>query len=252
VESPWTESERNIVVENKPLGSYFLAIWAGVDPATGHEMIYGVNQSLSARRSATEADLTGQILDGNQLPANSFNNNRAVLTDKTPYPDLYGGLNNTLTYKGVELSVLFNFQIGNYIYNQAEQDLMTPGQSKNLSPELLNGWTQSNPTNTALLWNSAMAGRGTTQYLYDGSYVRLKNVQLAYNLPQSISKKLYMKGLKVYVTAQNLLTFTKYPGQDPEFFNANSGIDSNLSPGIDRLGNYPQMRTFTFGANIKF
>jgi TonB-linked SusC/RagA family outer membrane protein len=248
----WIESGRNIVVENQPLGAYYLALWAGVDPTTGHEMIYGVNQSQSQSKAATEDDLTGQILDANQMPASEYNNNRVILTDKTPYPDLYGGIGNTLSCKGLELYFLFTFQTGNYIYNEAYQTLSYPTTESNVSPDLMNGWKPENPTQIPLLWNSPMNGRNSSRFLYDGSYLRLKNVQLAYYLPKNISEKMYLSSMKFFVIAQNLATFTKYPGQDPEFFNASSGRDANLAPGIDKLENYPQMRTFTFGVNVSF
>lgn len=248
----WIESGRNIVIEGQPLGAYYLALWSGVDPSTGHEMIYGVNQSLSQNKAATQDDLTGQVLDGNQMPASEFNNQRVVLTGKTPYPDVYGGLGNTVSYKGLELNVLFTYQFGNYIYNDGYQSLMYPTSSTNVSPDLLEGWTPEAPTQTPLIWNSPMSGRGTTRFLYDGSYVRLKNVQLAWYLPKNVLQKLYISNMKIFVLAQNLATWTKYPGQDPEFFNASSGTSANLAPGIDQLGNYPQMRTFTFGVNVSF
>jgi len=244
------DSGKNRVVENYPLGTYFLPIWAGVDPVTGHELIYGINQGNSSTSVATTNDLTGEVIDAERLNATQYNNQRVLLKDKTPYPDLYGGLTNTFKYKGVELSFLFVYQYGNWIYDEGIQKLnyVSTGFTQNVSPDLMNGWTAEKPTNVPLLWNTQMSGRGSTRFLYDGSYVRLKNLSLAYQIPQTILQKIHVGSLKVYMMGENLLTFTKYPGADPEFFRA-TGQGANIAPGIADI-TMPQVRTITFGLTL--
>ena len=83
-------------------------------------------------------------------------------------------------------------------------------------------------------------------YVKDGSYLRLKNIQLGYTLPKVLTRKVLVDGVRFYVAAENLLTFTKYEGFDPEV-----GTSGGKSIGIDR-GCYPQARTYTFGLNINF
>lgn len=246
----WIDSGKNRVVEGFPLGSYYIPVWAGVDPVTGHELVYAVNQGNEATQVATTNDLTGEVLDAERLNASQYNNQRVLFKDKTPYPDFYGGLTNTFKYKGVELSFLFVYQYGNWIYDEGIQSLnyVSTSFDHNVSPDLLKGWTAENPTNIPLLWNSQMSGRASSRFLYDGSYVRLKNLTLAYHLPQSILSNIHLANVRLFVTGENLLTFTKYPGADPEFFNA-SGSAANISPGIAGIS-MPQVRTITFGVNI--
>jgi hypothetical protein len=93
-----------------------------------------------------------------------------------------------------------------------------------------------------------MSGRASSRFLYDGSYVRMKNLTLAYQFPKTIMRKMHDGSLRVYMMGENLLTFTKYPGGDPEFFRA-TGAAANISPGIADI-TMPQVRTITFGLNL--
>lgn len=244
------DSGRNRVVEGYPLGAYYLAVWAGVDPVTGHELIYGVNQGASSTNVANTNDLSGEIIDAERLNATQFNNQRVLFKDKTPYPDFYGGITNTFRYKGFDLSVLFVYQYGNWIYDEGIQKLnyVSTSFTQNVSPGLLKGWTAQNPTNIPLLWNTQMSGRSSSRFLYDGSYLRMKNLSLSYQLPGVLVQKMHIGSLKLFVMGENLLTFTKYPGADPEFFRA-SGAAANIAPGIADI-TMPQVRTFTIGLNL--
>jgi len=85
-------------------------------------------------------------------------------------------------------------------------------------------------------------------YIEDGSYIRLKNITLGYNLPKSLATKIWAKQLRVFVSAQNLLTLTSYSGLDPE---ANFYDQNNLQPGID-YGVYPNSKTYQVGVNVTF
>ena len=86
------------------------------------------------------------------------------------------------------------------------------------------------------------------RYVEDGSYLRIQNVSLGYNLPQTFCQKFYLSNLKVYGTIQNLYTFTNYSGYDPEIGSFNGDA---LQMGVDR-GRYPIPRTFTLGLNVEF
>jgi len=89
-------------------------------------------------------------------------------------------------------------------------------------------------------------------YVKNGDYLRLRNIQIGYTLPQKLTKKVLISSLRLYAAAENLLTFTKYEGFDPEISNVGTSVgDTGTSSGIDR-GIYPQARTFTFGLNLKF
>jgi hypothetical protein len=91
--------------------------------------------------------------------------------------------------------------------------------------------------------------RISDRYVEDGSYLRLKTLQLGYRLPQEIAKKIYMSGLRVFVSGENLMTITKYSGPDPEI--GQISTSNTLSRGVD-IGTYPQAKTVTAGINITF
>ena len=110
---------------------------------------------------------------------------------------------------------------------------------------MLNAWSGKGTSNT--LPNPAGSANNrlaSSRYIEDGSYLRLKNVQLGYTLPDATAKRIGLSRLRVYVAATNLLTITKYTGFDPEI-----GVTNGLDLGVDR-GTYPQARTFTIGATV--
>jgi TonB-linked SusC/RagA family outer membrane protein len=166
-------------------------------------------------------------------------------------PDFYGGITNNLTFKGFDLSFFFQFVSGNEIYNntRAFAEGMN-GQFGQLAT-VRNRWT---PENTNTTMPRAIAGdpnnnrRVSDRWLEDGSFIRLKNASLGYNVPTTLLEKVRVRALRVYVASQNLLTFTNYSGLDPEI---NTFSGSNTSLGTDFLV-FPQARTITFGANLGF
>ncbi len=180
-----------------------------------------------------------------------------------PYPKHYGGLNNNFSYKNFDLSVFLQWSYGNEILNAnrlkfeggtngavqpAALGLTGGGINFNMFATYANRWTPENPSNLYPRAN-AHAG-GTRQYstriVEDGSYLRVKTVQLAYNLPVKIIKKAKLTSARFYIAGQNLLTFTKYTGPDPE---VSTFSGSNLTPGFD-YSPYPRTRVITIGTNI--
>lgn len=168
-----------------------------------------------------------------------------------PNPKFIGGLNNTFTYKGFDLGVFLQFNYGNDIYNANrlifETPLKTLNSNMNYFAVVADRWTPANP-NTDI---STLDGQGITSYndrfVEDGSYLRLKTVQLGYTFPKKITDHLGIKALKIYVSGQNLYTWTHYSGFDPEVSIRNTA----LTPGFD-YSSYPRPRTFTFGTNVTF
>ncbi|GAA4494029.1 TonB-dependent receptor [Hymenobacter ginsengisoli] len=168
-----------------------------------------------------------------------------------PNPKAFAGVTNNFSYKGLELSVFFQGQFGNEIYNQTRQILESQSDPNNQTTRVLNHWTPTN-TNTDIprpvRYDPAGNNRFSNRWLEDGSYVRLKNVTLAYTLPAAISKHAATQNLRVYVTGQNLITWTHYLGYDPE---VSANPFSTTQPGVD-YGVYPQSRTYTVGLNATF
>lgn len=166
-------------------------------------------------------------------------------------PKWFGGITNDFTIYGVDVSFFFQFMQGNQIFN------FTRGFSEGMNSvfgqfaSIRNRWTPTN-TNTDIpraAWGDPNNNRRTsTRFLEDGSYMRLKNVSIGYSLPTSIISKMRLGSLRVYYSGQNLLTFTKYKGLDPEI---STFGETNTAPGTDFL-TFPQARTHTVGLNVSF
>lgn len=163
-----------------------------------------------------------------------------------PNPDWTFGFNGTAEYKNFDLSFLFTGTYGNDIFNGSQrQDL----KFTNRTTKILDRWTGPGTSNEVPIFTSSDS-RGNYKvsdlYIEDGSYLRLKNIQIGYSMPISILQRVGATVFRVYVSAENLLTLTKYTGADPEI-----GAISTFDIGIDR-GIYPQARTFRVGTTITF
>lgn len=164
-------------------------------------------------------------------------------------PEFFGGWNNSISYKGFELSVLMQFVYGNELYNLNLKTLENLTGNQNQRRTVLNRWTAENTeTNIPRATSTKPVNVSYDRYVEDGSYLRLKNIQLAYDLPTSLIDKAGLQNLRIYVNAQNLLTFTKYTGLDPEVSRYGS---SNINQGFDS-GAYPNTKLFTAGFNMTF
>jgi hypothetical protein len=161
-------------------------------------------------------------------------------------PDWTYGFNFNVSYKNFDLSAVFQGTIGNDIYDATRR---TDLQAVNLPSYMWGRWTGEGTSNKIPRFTWADDNNNwlsSDLYVKDGSYLRLKNIQLGYTLPKVLTRKVLVDGVRFYVAAENLLTFTKYEGFDPEV-----GDSGGKSIGIDR-GCYPQARTYTFGLNINF
>lgn len=172
----------------------------------------------------------------------------------SPIPDLTYGVSAQLAYKGFDLNLLFTGTYGNEIANMMTFYLEHPSAGftgANSYATRFNRWTAENPSTTEPRVTSTDPNQNylySDRYIEDGSYIRLKNIQLGYTLPNKISTKFGVNSLRIYVSADNLLTITDYSGFDPEIGNYNGQA---LQAGVD-FASYPQARTFITGINIKF
>ncbi len=159
-------------------------------------------------------------------------------------PDWTYGLSFTASWKNFDLNMLWAGSIGNDIFDATRRlDL----RYVNLPQEMINRWHGEGTSNTMprFTWtNDNDNYRASDLYIHDGSYLRLKNIQLGYTLPQMLTRKVFINSLRFYIAVENFITITSYKGLEPE-------ISYGTQSGIDR-GYYPQSRTFTIGANIKF
>lgn len=169
-----------------------------------------------------------------------------------PLPKFTYGFNAQFSYKGIDLNLFFQGVYGNDLFNGTMVYTERPDLATNVSTRLLDRWTGPNSTNDAHnpKVNSSNASNilFSDRYVEDGSYLRLKNIQLGYTFPRSVSQAVNIQKLRIYLGATNLFTFTKYKGFDPEI---GEGYDGSLDLGIDRA-TYPQPRTFLLGLNITF
>lgn len=168
-------------------------------------------------------------------------NDRTVLGSKQP--NLTYGLSSSVNYKGFDLFVLFQGVKGNSVYNQLRRYLERPTDAYNVSATLANAWTPNNPSNTVpRITSSPYSSELDSRYIEDASFLRLRTVTIGYTVGQSIlaSRKLPAFRIRVFATAQNILTVTGYKGYDPE-----------VARGID-LGTFPMPKTFLFGINVSY
>ncbi len=168
-----------------------------------------------------------------------------------PNPKFTGGFTNNFSYRGFDLSLFLQFSYGGQIMNanriEFEGGDPTARTSLNMFASVKDRWTPENPSNTLF----RIGGQGPTAYsdrtIEDGSYLRLKTVTLGYTLPSTLTKRAGISSLRVYASAQNLLTWTAYSGLDPEV----STFDTALTPAFD-WSPYPRSRTVTFGLELSF
>lgn len=177
------------------------------------------------------------------------NDDRVVIGNNLP--DFFGGVNNTFSYKNFDLNVFLQFEYGKDVINASRQRLSNAGGSDNSLTSTLRRWRQQGDVTDIPIarrgeQNLADNNRQSTRWVEDGSYIRIKTVMLGYNIPTKVFKDKISRA-RVYIAGNNLLTLTKYLGQDPEFAQPNNPILN----GIDYF-NYPQSRVYTVGVNVTF
>lgn len=217
-------------VKGGSLYDFWMYEWAGVDPETGDAQWYMTDTETGERMKTTNyGSLTSQdkVKVGNALPKVS------------------GGFQSDLTWRDLSLSMAFAYSIGNKIYNRDKASLMgvSGANGDTMSKDLLNRWTPENTqTDVPRLEydQTSYFTSASTRWLVDGSYLRLKTVTLNYNLPKKWIQPAMLKDVSIYVQGENLLTFSKQQGLDPE--QALGGVT---------YWRYPAMKTLSFGINVK-
>lgn len=170
-------------------------------------------------------------------------NDKTVIGD--PNPDFYGNIFASMKYKNWKLDVVCNYSVGNDIYNYYRQTLESGSNFYNQTTAMKNRWmTEGQVTDIpAIAFGDPMGNsRFSDRWIEDGSYLRVKTIKLAYDVPVSYS---WLQGLTVWCAAENVFTFTKYDGNDPE----NSVNNNILYQGID-AGMLPQCRSLHFGVKV--
>ncbi|WPP51800.1 TonB-dependent receptor [Catalinimonas niigatensis] len=233
-----TGSVHRLIV-GEPIGLFYGYMFDGIFQDQG-ELDAGPNSPTNWIGGRRYVDLGGPTGEPDGLVNATYD--RAVIGN--PNPDFFGGFTNTFSYRGIELNVFMQYSYGNDLFNYNAIELELPSGGQNVYADLVNRWTPENPSNVYPVATTNRSAVFSDAYIEDGSYLKVKTLTLAYTFPnmnvQAIS------GLKLYLTAQNLLTFTDYSGYDPEVSYRGA---SNLEMGED-FGGYPQSRTFMAGVKM--
>ncbi|HTH56454.1 MAG TPA: TonB-dependent receptor [Cyclobacteriaceae bacterium] len=231
-------NDLNRAIEGQPIGVFYGREFAGADKNNG-DALYVLNTK----------NPDGSI---NRGTTNDFNAAQQVVLGN-PNPKWVGGITNNFSYKGIDLSIVFQGVQGNKIYNAGGQYMSSSASNgyDNQTTDQLRAW--KNPGDVTdvpqLRLFFANGVNPSSRYITDGSYLRLKTLTLGYNLPKAVISRLKMEKMRIYFSAQNLLTFTAYKGWDPEV-NADA-FASNINQGQD-FYSAPQPKTYTMGINIGF
>lgn len=205
----------------RPLGSFWGYVTNGVNPETG-ELNY-VDVNGDGMISASDRTYIGD-----------------------PNPDFTFGMTNTFSYKGFNLSILLQGSYGNDVYNVGRMETEGMYDGKNQTTRVLERWHV--PGQITDVPKAGFEMHNSTYFLEDGSYLRLKDISLSYDVPRCIIGKFGLTKLQPYISATNLLTLTKYKGYDPE---VNQNGNSGSVQGLD-WGTYPLCKSFSLGLKVEF
>ena len=217
----------NVILPGQPLGTFWGLKFLGVDPGTG-DAIY---DDKNGDGKITPDD--GQVIGNAQ-------------------PKLYGGLTNRVSWKGFDVSAFLQFSYGNSVLNLTNNTLINAGADiqNNQSRLALKRWQKEGDITSVprYVFQNTYNNYLSSRFLEDGSFLRLKNVSVGYNLPKKWIERYKIGSTRIYASATNLLTWTRYSGPDPEV----STLDgSTASQGIDFF-TLPQVKTVFVGLSISF
>ncbi|KAF2330659.1 SusC/RagA family TonB-linked outer membrane protein [Flavobacterium daemonense] len=251
----WRTTSAYIAKVGEPLGQIYGYQWAGV---------YQISDFTGSGTTADPYKLkTGIATNGNTVAAiqpgdikyvdqngDGVVNAKDYTTIGNGLPKNTGGFSNNFTYKGFDLNIFFQWSYGNDLLNANR--ILFDGNANGLGnfnqmAVYENRWSQTNQDSDVFRPKGFFGGGYSSRYVEDGSYLRLKTVALGYNVDSKLVAKWHLKSLRFFVSGQNLATWTKYTGPDPEV----NTYRSVLTPGFD-FSAYPRARTFALGTNITF
>lgn len=216
--------------EGEDMDTWYLRKWMGVDAQTGKPQWEKINEDGTVELTSDYNQATRQMMG-------------------TSSPDYYGGLTTRFVYKDFELSANIAFTQGLDIYHSARELFDSDGAYPTFnSMKLKDGWSRwekagDNATHPQSIdGGNSMSNKPSSRYIEDGSFVKLRNVSFIYNLPNEWLNKVKINSASLFVTGDNLMTFTDFSGIDPEIHN-NGSVGS---------GAYPLTKKIVFGVNIKF
>ena len=225
-------SAQCILEIGEAVDTYYIREWAGVDSQTGSPMWYKNDENGNKVTTTSPGDA-----DYYKLGSAS--------------PDLFGGFNTSLTWKNFDLNAVFGYSIGGKLYNYARLEYDSDGTYTDRNQmKLQDGWSRwEKPGDIAThpaanYGNKSQANIASSRYLEDGDYLKLRSLTLGYNLKLT---QWGIQNMRVYLAGENLFTWTKYSGLDPEIPASNGSVMKTAGPGL-----YPSVRKFMFGLNLTF
>lgn len=224
------------VVVGEPVGTNYLVRFSHVDSETGRPVYLDINGNPTFDWTPDDRVPVGNVM-----------------------PDAIGGITNNFKYRQWDFSFLFVFTIGGDIYDSSSKRQLGVITDWNMRTDIFDRWQQPGDvaayprlTLDTYTYGSNTPWINTTQWLHDGSYVRLRNLTVGYTLPDKLVQRWKLASARVYFVGTNLLTFTKYPGLDPEIArDFENATDRNMSPNITYL-TPPQEKTFSLGIDVSF
>jgi TonB-linked SusC/RagA family outer membrane protein len=217
----------------RSLYEFFIQDYAGVDPTDGYAMWY------------KDVLGTDNLPTGERVTTKVYSEATRYYVEKSSLPDVVGGFTNFFKYKNIDMNILFNFSYGSYVYDSSYASLMegfeSPGRAGHA--DLKNRWQNPGDITDVPLFLASNNdfNSQSTRFLFKNDYVRLKALNIGYNLPQSLIEKAYLSKLRLFLQADNLFTWQSHKGIDPE--QALSGNTNSRS--------YNQ-RIISFGVNLEF
>jgi TonB-dependent starch-binding outer membrane protein SusC len=229
-----------------PIGSFYIYQMEGIFQDDGQIFTHAIQGKNVEPGDIMFKDQNGDgVIDGNDRAHSG-----------SPIPKVTAGLNIALGYKNFDLSLFFQGAYGYEIFSVLNRDIEGFYRPFNVTQRYYdNHWTGPGTSNEFPRASWDASGNNTkfsTRFLEDGSYTRLKNVQLGYNLPGSVIDRLHLASLRIYVSATNLVTWTEYSGMDPEMTTSdNAKAEGDRAAGMD-WGTYPSAKSYNVGVNLTF
>ncbi|WP_231590638.1 SusC/RagA family TonB-linked outer membrane protein [Hymenobacter terrenus] len=244
----------NVTQVGQPIGMFFgrrqLGIFQSDDEARAYRTL--PTQAAPNQPAARAGDVKWKDVNNDGVVND---NDREIIGN--PNPKYFFGFNNSFAYKAFSLDVLTNGMVGFDIYNSSFF-LNNSGVQNGAKYVYDNRWISPSQPGDGRFGRSIRGGvnnngQYSSQYLFDGSYLRIRTVTLAYTVPREVAQRIGLQGARIFATGANLYTFTKYIGYDPEVSNGSGsqGGDNQLAPRTD-FGTYPISRSYTAGVSVSF
>ena len=240
-----------------PLGSFYGYEFLGVYPDKESTIVLGQDGSpvygLDGQPVYMSAnDYTFQAADAkyNDTNFDGIINEYDMIYLGDAMPSFTGGFGPYVSYKGFALNMFFHFRTGQYVVNNTRMNLENMYGKNNQSAAVLSRWRQPGDVTEVprALYNTGYNWLGSSRFVEESSYLRLKITTLSYTIPKDITEKLKMNRIKMFITGYDLLTFTNYSGQDPE---VSVGGSDPFRLGYDN-SRTPRPQRYTFGFNVEF